>query len=97
MGPVSEDLYDVACPAPEGLAALSVDLCEIIRRFAPSGSQLWPPIASSAYASLVRGEEQSVFCSLTWDASPFGWAALARWWDLAGPVPVLRDLLLVGS
>ena len=97
MGPVSEDLYDEPRPAPEGLADLSAELCEILRSFAPSGSPLWPPLASSAYASLLRGEERSVFCSLTWDASPFGWAALARWWDLAGPDPVLRDLLLVGS
>jgi hypothetical protein len=38
-----------------------------------------------------------VFCALSWDASTFGWAALARWWDMSGPAPALRELLLVGT
>ncbi len=38
-----------------------------------------------------------MFCALTWDASTFRWAALARWWDMSGPAPVLRQLLLVGT
>jgi hypothetical protein len=38
-----------------------------------------------------------MFCALTWDASTFGWAALAHWWDVSGPSPVLQKLLLVGT
>jgi hypothetical protein len=38
-----------------------------------------------------------VFCAPTCDASTFGWAALARWWDVSGPWPVLQVLLLVGT
>ena len=97
MGPVSEELYDVPMPAPAGLAELAVELADCIARFAPSGSPLWPAIPSSAYSALLSGSEMQAFCSLTWDASPDGWAALARWWDTTGPSPVLRELLLIGS
>jgi hypothetical protein len=38
-----------------------------------------------------------VFCTLTWDASPLGWAALGLWWDLDGPSPVLRRYLFIGT
>jgi hypothetical protein len=99
IGPVPEEQYDDARPAPAGLAELSAELCDILRvqRYAQVGCPLWPPLASSAYGALLRGEQQTVFCALTWDASTFGWAALARWWDMSGPEPVLRELLLVGT
>ena len=97
MGPVSEAIYDRAGPPPAGLAELAAEMRDIILRYGPSGTPLWPPVASSAYASLLSGEEQLLFCAVTWDASPFGWAGLARWWDNSGLEPVLRDLLLVGS
>ena len=58
---------------------------------------LWPPVASSAYAALLSGEERSHLCRLTWDASSVGWAALARWWALSGSEWSLRDLLPVGT
>jgi hypothetical protein len=48
---------------------------------------LWHPVASSAYASLLSGEEKMLLCALTWDSSPVGWAALARWWCHAVPEP----------
>jgi hypothetical protein len=70
---------------------------DTLERYAPMGCPLWPPVASSAYGALLRGEQQTVFCALTWDASTHGWAALARWWDMPGPEPVLRELLLVGT
>ena len=54
-------------------------------------------MASSAYAALLSGEELALFCALTWDASPFGWAGLARWWSHTGTEPVLLEQLLVGS
>ncbi len=38
-----------------------------------------------------------MFCALTQDASTYGWAALARWRDISGPAPVLREPLLVGT
>ncbi len=81
MGPISEDRYDTAAPLPAGLTELAVEMRDIINRFGPAGSPLWPPVASSAYRallSLLSGEERSMFCALTWDASPFGWAGLAR-------------------
>ena len=97
MGSVPEDRYDVPVPLPVGLAALAVEMRDVIVRFGPLGSSLWPPVASSAYAAMLSGEERLLFCGVTWDASPLGWAGLARWWDLSGPEPVLRDLLLLGS
>ena len=53
-------------------------------------------MASSAYAFLLSGEERSLFCALTWDASPVGWAALATHntpalLRLAAPSPVDCD------
>ena len=98
MGPAPEDrLYDVARALPDGVAALAGEMAEVIRHYGPLGAPLWPPVASSAYAALLSGEERSLFCALTWDASPVGWAGLARWWDHSGREPVLRDLLLLGS
>ena len=97
MGPVPEEEYDDIGPAPAGLEELSAEMCSVLARYAPLGRPLWPPPASSAYATFLRGEAPALFCALTWDASTFGWAALARWWDLAGPSPVSREQLLVGT
>ena len=97
MGPVPEEEYDDIGPAPEGLVALSAELCSVLERYAPAGCPLWPPPASSAYAALLRGDAPALYCAVTWDASTFGWAALARWWDLSGLAPVARELLLVGT
>ena len=97
MGPISEELYDVPFPASPELVALSSELCTVIERYAPLGSPLWPPVPSSAYRALLRGEETAVFFALTWDASPLGWAALLRWWSSPGSSPTLREELLIGS
>ena len=97
MGPVPEEEYDDIRPAPAGLVDLSAEMCGVLARYAPAGRPLWPPPASTAYAALLRGEAPALYCALTWDASTFGWAALARWWDLSGRDPVARDLLLVGT
>jgi hypothetical protein len=98
MGPPpADEAYDFPRALPDGIAALADEMADVVRRYGPLGAPLWPPVASSAYAALLSGEERSLFCALTWDASPVGWAGLARWWDLAGPTPVPRDLLLVGS
>jgi hypothetical protein len=112
MGPLPEDdgpshpspfsrtvsaLYDRPAPIPAGLAELAAEVDALVERYGPLGVPLWPPVASSAYAKLLSGEERALLCGLTWDASPVGWAALARWWELSGTVWSLRDLLLVGS
>ncbi len=49
------------------------------------------------YAALLSGEEKSLLCALTWNASLVGWAALGRWWARSGSIWELRQLLLVGS
>jgi hypothetical protein len=61
------------------------------------GVPLCPHVASSAYAALLSGEEKSLFCALTWDASPVGWAALGRWWSRSGLDWMLQEILLVGT
>ncbi len=89
--------HDRPGPLPAALAELAAEMDAVIARYGPLGSPLWPVVASSAYAALLSGEEKLLFCALTWDTSPSGWTALARWWTLAGPEPVLHSLLLVGT
>jgi hypothetical protein len=76
--------YDRACPLPAGLAELATEMDDIIARCWPLGMPLWLPVAFSAYAALISGEEKSLFCALMWDASPDGLASLARCWTLSG-------------
>ncbi len=66
----------------------------LIMHYGPLGALLWPQVASS---SVLSCEEKSLFCALTWDASPDGWAALGRWWSLSGSDWAPREPLLVGS
>jgi hypothetical protein len=97
MGPTPEEIYDRPLPPPPGLPALADELRSVLNRYGSAGVPLWPPVLSSAYAAMISGNVKDAFCSLTWDASTFGWAGLARWWDLSGSCPVLRDLLLLGT
>ena len=64
-----------------------MELYCVLEHYAPAGCPRSPLPASSAYAAVLRGEAPALFSALTWDASTFGWAALARWWDLTGPTP----------
>jgi hypothetical protein len=89
--------YDWPAPLPAGLAALATEMDALLVRYGPLGVPLWPRVPSSAYAALLSGEEKSLLCALTWDASPVGWAALGRWWICSGLIWELRELLLVGS
>jgi hypothetical protein len=100
QGPSTEESYDWPGPGPTGLPELATEMRDVLLRYGSAGCPLWPPVASSAYAALLCGEdseEQALFCSVTWDASTHGWAAVALWWDLLGAEPVKHDLLLVGS
>ncbi len=84
-------------PARSRPVSLTAEMDAVITRYGPLGFLFWAPVAS-AYAALLTGEEKSLCCTLTWNALPSGWAALARWWSRAGPEQVLLDLvLLVGS
>ncbi len=89
--------YDRPALAPAGLPALAAEMDDLLARYGSLGVPLWPHVTSSAYAALLSGEEKSLFCALTWDASPVGWAALGRWWVRSGPDWELRELLLVGT
>ncbi len=50
-----------AGPLPLGLTALATEMDYIIARYGLLGTQLWPPVASSAYTTLLSGEAP---CSL---------------------------------
>jgi hypothetical protein len=89
--------YDRPAPALAGLAELAAEMDALLVRYGPLGVLLWPRVASSAYAALLSGEEKSLLCALTWDASPVGWAALGRWWSRSGSIWELRELHLVGT
>ena len=66
----------------------------VVGRYSAAGVPLWPPMASSAYASFLLGPE--FFC-LTWVASWHGRAALLRWWVEGPGGRSLRERLLIGS
>jgi hypothetical protein len=89
--PTASDHYDQLSPLPASWPP------RWTTSSGPLGALLWPPVASSAYAALLPSEGQSLYCSLTWDASPSRWAGLARWGSHAGPEPVLLDQLFEGS
>lgn len=98
-GPADDATYDNPIIITSEMRALARELRHVTERFAPAGAPLWAPVASSAYSSFLRGDAdvRERFFSLTWDASPLGWAALLRWWTSSSGTWVLRDLLLVGS
>ena len=87
----------MALSSTAGLAELAAEIDAIVTCYGPLGTLVWPPVASSAYAALLSGEEKSLLCALTWDVSPVGWAALGRWWVLSCSEWVLQDLLLVDT
>ena len=97
MGPIDEEAYDVAIEITVEMRALSKEIVATVERYSAAGVPLWPPVPSSAYAAFLRGEELSAFFSLTWDASPHGWAALVRWWDEVHGRMALQERLVVGS
>jgi hypothetical protein len=78
FAPTVATFYDRPDPLPAGLAELAAEMDDLIQHYGPLCAPLWPPIASSAYASVLSGEEKLLFFALTWDAPPDGWAALGR-------------------
>ncbi len=54
--------YDSPRPLPAGLADIDAEISAVVERFGLLGTQLWTPVASSAYASKLFGEEEKLFC-----------------------------------
>ena len=96
-GPVDDATYDKPRPISAELRELAREMDRVVRRYSGAGVPLWPPVASSAYASFLRGELGPEFFSLTWDASTRGWAALLRWWVEGSGGRSLREKLLIGT
>ncbi len=97
IGTVDESSYDKPRAITTELLSLAGELESVVDRYSESGAALWPPVASSCYASFMRGELGLEFLSLTWDASTFCWAALLRWWERADQSMTLREELLIGT
>ena len=68
-GPIDEATYDRPRPISAELRELAGEMERVVGRYSAAGVPLWPPVASSAYASFLLGELGSEFFSLTWDAS----------------------------
>lgn len=97
IGPVVVEAYDVPVDVTDDMRALADEIVSVVDRFSSDGVPLWWPVASSAYAAFLRGEEMLAFFSLTWDASSHGWAALLRWWGERDGSMELVEQLLVGT
>ena len=97
LGPVGEADYDRKVAVTGEMRGLAREIRMVVERFSAQGVPLWPPVPSSAYAAFLRGDERQVFFSLTWDASPLGWAALVRWWSADTGSRFLREQLLIGT
>ena len=98
LGSVPETKYDSPVAVDDEMRDLAREARFIVERFQSSGRPLWPRVPSSLYREfLLRPVVGGLSFSLTWDASPHGWAAVLRWWDSTGAAPALRDLLLVGT
>ena len=69
-GPVVQEEYDRLAPVAGALQSLMGEIVGVVKRFSGAGVPLWPPVASTAYASFLRGEAGLEFFYLTWDASP---------------------------
>ena len=97
VGTVDEASYDKPRPITGELRALAEEMAGVVERYSGAGVPLWPPVASSAYTSFLRGELGPEFFSLTWDASSHGWAALLRWWEMGSGGQASREKLLIGT
>ena len=100
MGPVDEEANEVAVEIT--VESLSKESVAMVERYSAAGVQsghraIWPPVPSSADAAFLRGEDLSAFFSLTWEASPHGWAAVVRWCGEVDGRMALQEQLVLGS
>jgi len=90
--------YDSTLRVTPPLRALCQNMLNVIFRYAPVGSELWPVPPATLYDQFLKGHIRAHMYTLTWDAAPNGWAALARWWVTINPGRrVLTQRLLVGT
>ena len=98
LGSVPESEYDTPVAVDDEMRSLAGEARLVVEQFQAVGRPLWPRVPSSLYREFLhRPVVGGLSFSLTWDASPQGWAAVLRWWDSTGGSPLLRDLLLIGS
>lgn len=74
---------DVKVPVPRAIRDTCHTILELIYRFAPTGSALWPFVPSSLYGAFLRGETAGAHIAvLAWDSSPIGWGLVIRTHEL---------------
>ena len=98
LGVVPEALYDVRVEVGKDMRELADEAELVVRMFHASGRPLWPRVASSLLREFAKGPvEGGLSFTLTWDASPRGWAALLRWWSSLLSGGEMREQLLIGT
>ena len=94
-GPIT---YDFEVCISHELRALCGRMLDIVFQHGPRGSEMWPVPPATLYEKFSHGIITSRMFTLTWDAGPTGWAALARWWDTPpSGRRELKELRLVGT
>ena len=88
---VPETEYDTPVAVDDEMRSLAGEARLVVEQFQAVGRPLWPRVPSSLYREFLhRPVVGGLSFSLTWDASPQGWAAVLRWWDTGtrrGPRP----------
>lgn len=76
------DDLDSHHPMSSSLLKAGQTLLELVERFAPLGSPMWPWVPSSLYGRFLRRELAGMrLAVIIWDSSVHGWGAIIRWWD----------------
>lgn len=76
------DDLDSLHPMSSSLLKAGQTLLDLVERFAPLGSPMWPYVPSSLYGRFLRGELAGMrLVVIIWDSSVHGWGAIIRWWD----------------
>jgi len=102
LDPVDDDHefdWDRELSTTGDMIDLGREMCCVLRKGAPEGTELWPLHPSTLYSRFLRGRFQGKrMFVLSWDAGPKGYAALLNWWERdASDRWLLRKLLLVGT
>ena len=98
LGVVPEEVYDEPVLVSDEMRTLAEEAESIVRSFHAAGRPLWPRVASSLLREFERGQGAGgLSFTLTWDASPHGWAALLRWWSPSCQGGELLERLLIGT
>jgi hypothetical protein len=89
--------YDFEVQVDQELRSRCRHMIDVIFQYGWAGCDLWPVPPSTMWARFMDGSLTDAVALLTWDASPEGWAALARWWDSTDEGKCRCEQLLIGT